>query len=313
MRKISIITATFNSAKTLRATLDSVLKQDYANIEHIIIDGKSSDDTLAIAQSYEKLYANKGFEFKIFSERDNGIYDAMNKGLARATGEIIGFLNSDDFFASKYIASLIAWGFAKPTNDIEIIYANIDYVNNSLQTRRILRGKPLSPLSFKLGFHPPHPSFYAKKELFVRYGGFKLQYKIASDYELMLRFLQKYHAKSLYIDECFVKMRLGGASNASMASILRANIECFKSWQENGLSKFPLFVVLKPLHKCLDKLKNLIIPKEGGGQYEVILWIISPFRLSQKLWLFQIFLFPINHKTNFLNYAYPQTQEVRCA
>ena len=258
--KISLITTTFNSAATISSTLESTLAQSYTDFEHIIIDNQSQDSTLSIIESYRPHYEAKGVSLRVFSQRDSGIYDGMNKGLERAKGEIVGFLNADDFFASHLVLAFIAWGFDKP-DSIDVVYANILYVSHTLEPLRRLDGKPLRKRDFALGFHPPHPSFYARKALYTRYGGFNLSYAIAADYEIMLRFLHKYQAKSLYIDECFVKMRVGGASNASLANIMRANFECARAWRDNGLSTFPIFVVLKPLRKMLHRLVMLI----GGG------------------------------------------------
>lgn len=258
--KISLITTTFNSATTIASTLESTLAQTYTDFEHIIIDNQSQDSTLSIIESYRPHYEAKGVSLRVFSQRDSGIYDGMNKGLERAKGEIVGFLNADDFFASHLVLAFIAWGFDKP-DSIDVVYANILYVSHTLEPLRRLDGKPLRKRDFALGFHPPHPSFYARKALYTRYGGFNLSYAIAADYEIMLRFLHKYQAKSLYIDECFVKMRVGGASNASLANIMRANFECARAWRDNGLSTFPIFVVLKPLRKMLHRLVMLI----GGG------------------------------------------------
>lgn len=258
--KISLITTTFNSAATIASTLESILAQSYTDFEHIIIDNQSSDSTLSIIESYRPQYRAKGVSLQVFSQRDLGIYDGMNKGLEKARGEIVGFLNADDFFASKLVLEFIAWGFDKP-DSIDIVYANILYISHSMQPLRTLNGKHLKKLDFALGFHPPHPSFYAKKALYTRYGGFDLSYAIAADYEIMLRFLQKYQAKSLYIDECFVKMRVGGTSNANLSNIMRANLECIRAWRDNGLSSFPIFIVLKPLRKILHRLVMLL----GGG------------------------------------------------
>ncbi|STO97507.1 glycosyltransferase family 2 protein [Helicobacter canis] len=260
--KISLITTTFNSATTISSTLESILAQSYTDFEHIIIDNQSSDSTLSIIESYRPQYRAKGVSLQVFSQRDLGIYDGMNKGLEKARGEIVGFLNADDFFASKLVLEFIAWGFDKP-DSIDIVYANILYISHSMQPLRTLNGKNLKKLDFALGFHPPHPSFYAKKALYTRYGGFDLSYAIAADYEIMLRFLQKYQAKSLYIDECFVKMRVGGTSNANLSNIMRANFECARAWRDNGLSSFPIFIVLKPLRKILHRLVMLL---GGGGE-----------------------------------------------
>ena len=254
--RISLITTTFNSAATIANTLDSALAQTYKDFEHIIIDNQSKDETLSIVESYRPSYTSKGVGLKVFSQKDNGIYDGMNKGLEKAQGEIVGFLNADDFFASNQVLEFIAWGFDKP-DSVDIVYANIMYVSHTLEPLRKLNGKVLKKHDFVLGFHPPHPSFYVKKALYTRYGGFNLSYTIAADYEIMLRFLQKYRAKTLYIDECFVKMRVGGASNASFRNIARANAECVRAWQDNGLSIFPIFIVLKPLRKIIDRLTTI--------------------------------------------------------
>lgn len=272
--KISIITATLNAAHTLPSTLDSILAQDYAHIEHIIIDGKSSDDTLTLIESYRPKYALKGYEFKVSSQKDSGIYDTMNKGLALASGAIIGFLNADDFFAHSKVISLIAWGFSKPTDDVQIVYADIVFVDKNLSTIRTLNAKPYYKNAFYFGFHPPHPSFYAKREIYQTYGGFNLKYKIANDYELMLRFLEKYHLKSLYIQECFVKMRAGGVSNANLKNIIRANVECVQSFRDNALCAFPIFIALKPLSKIFKIHYIQVIKKLLGGADENLIEII---------------------------------------
>ncbi|TLD96858.1 glycosyltransferase [Helicobacter jaachi] len=253
--KISIITATFNVAHTIKHTLDSVIMQDFSDFEHIIIDGKSSDNTLEIIESYRAKYAQKGIALRILSERDNGIYDAMNKGLKHARGQIVGFLNADDFFASNLVLRFIAWGFDSPRG-IDILYANVLYVNAQHKPLRNLKGREFSRYFFALGLHPPHPSFYVKRRVYEEYGGFDLTYNIAADYEIMLRFLQRYRLKSLYINECFVKMRSGGTSNASLKNILRANMQCMRAWRQNHHSyKYaPLSVGLKILRKCKDKL-----------------------------------------------------------
>ena len=268
--KISIITACFNSKNTIKSTLDSVLSQNYPSIEHIIIDNVSNDGTLEILNSYKKEYEKKGFNLIINSQKDNGIYDAMNKGLELCSGEIVGFLNSDDFFASNNVVELIVWGFIKPSNNvINIIYADVEYINNDEEVIRKVEGKIINKKSFKYGFHPAHPSFYAKKEIYEKYGGFNTKYSIAADYEIMLRLLHKYNLKSLYIHDCFVKMRLGGVSNANIKNIFLANIECMQSWRDNNLSKFPIFIIFKILNKIMQI--NLIrffmhLAFRGGGK-----------------------------------------------
>lgn len=279
--KISIITVCFNASNTISSTMDSILSQDYANVEHLIIDGKSSDDTLKIIHSKAKNYKHKNYDLKIISQKDSGIYDAMNKGIKLASGEIIGFLNADDFYASDNILSLIAWGFSKPTKP-DIVYADICYVKGD-KIARIMRGKSQKMANFALGFHPPHPSFYAKRELFSDYGEFDLRYSISADYDLMLRFLHKYQVKSLYIDEIFVKMNLGGVSNRNIINILKANLQCLQSAKENGIRFGILAVAFKMLSKIKDINYKLLLkapPQEQNRDlnYHLIFSLVITFR-----------------------------------
>lgn len=255
--RISLITTAFNAQSTIARTLESALSQHYSDFEHIIIDAKSTDKTLAIAQEFRERYEARGVTLRIFSQKDSGIYDGMNRGLGYAKGEIVGFLNADDFFAANDILDFVAWGFDKPDSP-QIIYANVAYITARGSLSRQLKGKIFSKLGFKLGSHPPHPSFYVRREVIERLGGFDERFRIAADYEMMLRLLYKHALKSFYIDKCFVKMQLGGASNAGISSIFKANIECAKAWQVNGLSACPLFIVLKPLSKLKDKLFSAV-------------------------------------------------------
>ncbi|WP_181646889.1 glycosyltransferase family 2 protein [Helicobacter sp. 16-1353] len=285
--KISIITATLNSEPTIKNTLESVLSQDYNNIEHIIIDGKSSDLTLEIIQSYRPKYEAKNITLKIFSQKDSGIYEAFNRGINASSGDLLGFLNSDDYFASSNILSLINWAFNKPVaKSVESICANLEYVDcvnvgglaetidstnsknldsanltsfqisqDSTKSPKILRqikGQNLNFSDFKKGLHPAHPTFYVKKEIFEKFGGFNPSYKIAGDYELMLRFLAKNKINNMYIDENFIKMQLGGISNQNLKNIYKANVECLRAWRENDMQISPLFILLKPLRKLKE-------------------------------------------------------------
>ena len=268
--KVSIITACFNSKNTIKATLDSVLSQNYHSIEHIIMDNISDDGTIEIINSYKIPYEKKGFDLIINSKKDNGIYDAMNEGLKLCKGDVVGFLNSDDFFASNNVVELIVWGFIKPSNNvINIIYADVEYINNDEEVIRKVEGKIINKKSFKYGFHPAHPSFYARKSIYEKYGYFNTKYTISADYEIMLRFLYKYRLNSLYIHDCFVKMRLGGVSNANIKNIFLANMQCMQSWRDNNLSKFPIFIIFKILNKIMQtnliKFFNLLL---RGGQEE---------------------------------------------
>ena len=270
--KISIITATFNSQTTIKQTLESVINQNYSNIEHIIIDGKSSDKTLEIVESYRELYKSKNINLIISSKKDQGIYDAFNRGIKLSSGDLIGFLNSDDFFANKNILDIINWAFNKPTNKkVESISANLEYIDSRYQIIRKLQGRSIDKKGFQKGFHPAHPTFYVRKEIFEKFGNFDLSYKIAGDYELMLRFIVKNNINNLYIDDNFVKMKIGRISNQNLKNIYKANLECFMAWKNNGLYMSPLFIIIKPLKKIKEinfiKYIKYIISKIGGGQH----------------------------------------------
>lgn len=274
--KISVITATFNSQKTIKETLNSILSQDYNNIEHIIVDGKSSDKTLQIIESYRQKYEMKNITLKISSQKDSGIYDAFNRGIKLASGDIIGFLNSDDYFSQDNILSIINWAFNKPVHkSIESICANLEYIDSSPKILRYVKGKNLTLKDFKKGFHPAHPTFYVKKEIFEKFGNFNLSYKISGDYELMLRFVAKNKINNLYIDENFIKMRLGGVSNQSLKNIYRANIECFRAWKDNKMEISPMLILLKPLRKIKEVnifkyIKYMVFRNRGGVESSLL-------------------------------------------
>lgn len=257
--KISIITASYNAQDTIKSTLESILQQDYKEIEHIIIDGASTDQTLTIINPYIPLYQEQNIPLKIISEKDKGIYDAMNKGIRHASGEIIGFLNSDDFFSSPHSLSHIMRAFNSQKTDC--VFGQVVFIDQNGKIQRTWNGGSYSSLAFFLGWHPAHPTFYAKKDIFDRLGGFNLNYRIAADYELMLRFLQKHQISSAYIPHRLVTMRLGGASNASPLNILQANLECFRAWRENQLSIFPIFILFKPLRKAINALIQKLKPQ----------------------------------------------------
>lgn len=257
--KISIITASYNAQDTITNTLQSILQQDYKEIEHIIIDGASTDQTLTLINPYISLYQEQNIPLKIISEKDKGIYDAMNKGIQHASGEIIGFLNADDFFSSPHSLSRIIDTFTSQKTDC--VFGQVAFIDQHATIKRTWSGSCYSPLAFFLGWHPAHPTFYVKKDIFNQFGNFNLDYKIASDYELMLRFLQKHKISSAYIPHRLVTMRLGGASNASISNIIRANLECFKAWRDNQLSIFPIFILFKPLRKALSAIIQKINPQ----------------------------------------------------
>ncbi|WP_107943917.1 glycosyltransferase family 2 protein [Campylobacter concisus] len=247
--KISIITVVWNNAKTIKDAINSVLNQSYKDIEYIVIDGSSTDGTIDIVQSY-------GDKIKFISEKDNGLYDAMNKGIRMATGDVVGILNSDDFYASDKILQIVADEFLK--GNIDSVYANLEYIdaNDPKRVIRYWRSKKYQEGLFRSGWHPAHPTFFVKKEIYEKYGVFDLSFKIAADYELMLRFFEKCKITSSYVDEVFVKMRIGGESNRSIKNIIKANMESYKAWKANGLYINPLRFLLKPFSKIIQFIKK---------------------------------------------------------
>ena len=247
--KISIITVVWNNAKTIKDAINSVLNQSYKDVEYIVIDGASTDGTIEILQSY-------GDKIKFISEKDNGLYDAMNKGIRMATGDVVGILNSDDFYASDKILQIVADEFLK--GNIDSVYANLEYIdaNDPKRVIRYWRSKKYQEGLFRSGWHPAHPTFFVKKEIYEKYGVFDLSFKIAADYELMLRFFEKCKITSSYVDEVFVKMRIGGESNRSIKNIIKANMESYKAWKANGLYINPLRFLLKPFSKIIQFIKK---------------------------------------------------------
>lgn len=248
--KITIITVVWNNAKTIRDAIDSVLGQTYENIEYIVVDGASTDGTVEIVQSF----GNKITKF--ISEKDKGLYDAMNKGIKMATGDIVGILNSDDFYKSNDVLETVVNEFM--SKGIDCLYGDLEYVDAN-DTDRIVRywqSKQFKEGLFQKGWHPAHPTFFIKREFYDKYGFFNLDFKISADYEIMLRFLERYKLKSSYVHNTFVKMRVGGESNRSLSNILKANFESYKAWKVNGLYINPFMFLLKPLSKVLQILEG---------------------------------------------------------
>ena len=229
--KISIITATFNSEKFINYCLHSIETQNYDNIEHIVIDGGSTDQTLSILQ----LKRNQIKE--LISEPDRGVYDAMNKGIKLATGEVIGFLNSDDFYVNKKILSKVASIFSN-NSSIDACYSDLIYTDqvDTSKTARYWRSDKFKPGYFSKGWAPPHPTFFARRSVYERYGLFNLDYHFASDNDLMMRFMEVHKIKTEYFPEVWVKMRLGGATNNNLKNIYLGNLEILKALNKNGLS-----------------------------------------------------------------------------
>ncbi|TYT76150.1 glycosyltransferase family 2 protein [Desulfobotulus mexicanus] len=249
--KISIITVCYNSQSTILDTIKSVFSQTHSDVEYIIIDGGSSDDTLKIISNFKNRIA------KIVSEPDNGIYSAMNKGLALVTGDIVGILNSDDFYANNRILSKVAETFER--EQVDCVFGDLVYVD-AVHTERIVRYWKSSPYKhglFQRGWHPPHPTFFVKKELYLKFGNFDESFMIASDIEIMLRFIERYNVRPFYISKILVKMRCGGTSNQSLWNIFKANIECYKAYRINGVPQPLTALFLKLLSRPSQYFKRL--------------------------------------------------------
>jgi len=247
--KISIITVSYNSAKTIRDTIDSVIQQNYHDIEYILVDGKSTDNTIEIIKSY----GNKISKF--ISESDKGIYDAMNKGIQLASGDIIGILNSDDFYADADVLKNVANHF---TVSIDGLYADLVYVD-ALNTTKIIRtwkSGAYKEGAFLKGWMPPHPTFFVRRKVYQNFGDFTNQLKSAADYELMLRFIHKEKIKVAYLPKIIVKMRAGGASNSSIKNRIKANKEDRMAWKMNGLKPGVFTLIRKPLSKLNQFFKK---------------------------------------------------------
>lgn len=241
--KISIITVCYNSEKTLETTIESVINQTYKNIEYILVDGGSKDGTLSLIKKYEKNIS------KWVSEEDKGLYDAMNKGVSMATGEVLGLINSDDLFCDNKALEKVMNVF-KNDDKLDSVYADLYYVaqnDTGKVVRRWITGKQKP---FKYGWHPAHPTFYIKKSVYDKYGLFDLSFKLAADFEIMLRFLDKYKISTSYLNEPLVKMRLGGETNKSLKNIYNQNVECLKAFKKNELRAFKL---LYPFFRIVPK------------------------------------------------------------
>ncbi|WP_315819871.1 glycosyltransferase family 2 protein [Paraflavitalea speifideaquila] len=229
--KITIITATYNSASTVRDTLESVACQGYHPIEHIIVDGLSIDNTLDIVKEFPHVA-------QVVSEKDMGIYDAMNKGVRLATGEVVGILNSDDFYDNQGVISQVMTAFNDPL--VDVVYGDLQYVkkNDVYVVTRNWKSGQYKRRYFYYGWMPPHPAFFVRRKIYDEVGLFNTDLRSAADYEMMLRILVRNNASASYIPNVLVKMRSGGMSNASLKNRLRANREDRKAWAMNDLKPF---------------------------------------------------------------------------
>ena len=248
--KISIITATYNSEQTILDTLKSLQKQTYSNIEHIIIDGNSSDKTIQIVKE------NSACLHTIISEPDKGIYDALNKGIKLATGDVIGFLHSDDLFASNAAVEDIVSTFKSINCDA--VYGDLKYVaqDDTSKVIRLWKSGEYNSKSIKLGWMPPHPTFFMKRELYEKLGGFDLDFKIAADYDSLLRYLWVNKITLAYIPKVLTLMRVGGASNRSLRNILKKTKEDISALSKN---KVPIIQAI--MMKNLTKIPQFIFKK----------------------------------------------------
>lgn len=245
---ISIITVVFNGAATLEDTIRSVLQQTYDNIEYIIIDGMSRDNTLDIIRKYDQRV-----DYWL-SERDEGIYDAMNKGVAIASGEVVGFLNADDFYADNSVLEQVANVFQNGA--IEACYADLVYV--SQDGHRVLRywkSKAFTKGLFALGWCPAHPTFYVRRAVVERYGNFDKSFKFAADAELLMRYLERGEIRTTYIPQVWVRMRVGGQTNQSWKNIVQQNKEIMISLEKNEI---PFSRILFVISKIINRIFQFI-------------------------------------------------------
>ena len=258
--KISIITATYNSGKTLQYTLDSVLKQNYKDIEYIIVDGCSTDNTIDILEKYLPLFDGR---MRYISEKDKGLYDAMNKGVSMATGDVIGILNSDDFYTSNDILEVVAKKLQDPT--IDAVYGDVHYVDDANLKRcvRYYSSKVFKRERMKMGFMPAHPSFYCRKKVYTKCGWFDTSYKVAADFEQLLRIIYINKTKIAYIPRDFVTMRTGGVSNSNLNSRVIIMKEHQLALKNNGVSFHPFLLYCRYIYKIYEVLISSYLYKKS--------------------------------------------------
>ena len=239
--RVSLITVTYNAESTIERCIRSVIAQNYQNIEYIVIDGASTDSTIQIINRYAQ-------NIKIIiSEPDKGMYDALNKGIKLATGDIVGILNADDYFASDDILTDVATVFMHSNTDV--LYGNLDFVDVNETIIRKWRTRAYKRGNFDWGWMPAHPTFYCRKSLFNSFGVYSLEHGTAADYELMLRFMHKTEVNAYFLDKVMVKMQCGGMSNKNPVSRIKAWRFDLKAMRKNGI-KFPLIaLIMKPLRK----------------------------------------------------------------
>lgn len=255
--KVSIITIVFNKVQEIEQTIQSVINQDYPDIEYILVDGASKDGTLAVLERY------KQFLTKFISEADSGIYEAINKGISLASGDIIGLVHAGDMlFNDKVISNIVEWFI---NTDAEIVYGNTILVDpvSTEKVIRVFEGGEFNPRRFVSGWMPSHSSVYIKRSLFQIYGNYRLDLSIAADYELLLRFMYKHSVKSSYYSGLVTRFRVGGISNKNVLSFVTSGSQCYRSWKLNGL-KIPFYTI--PL-KMLRRIPDIIFRKKRLKKY----------------------------------------------
>lgn len=251
--KVSIVTASFNSANTIRDTTDSVLRQTYHDIEYIVKDGGSTDGTVDILKEYEPKFCGR---MKWITEKDKGIYDGMNKGILMSTGDVVGTLNSDDFFTDEHVIENMVK--AMEEKKVDAVYGDIHFVKNSdLKTNiRYYSSKHFRPFWLRFGFMPAHPSFYLKRDVYEKAGLYKTDYKIGSDFEMMVRLFHKYRISYHYLPQDFVTMRSGGASTRNINCRITLLKEDVKACRENGIYTNRLIIASKYLYKVTEFIRG---------------------------------------------------------
>ena len=250
---VTVITVCFNSDRSIKDTLQSIASQSYKNIEHFIVDGASTDRTLEIIRAW------RGHPVRLISEPDKGIYDAMNKGLALASGEVVGFLNSDDFYADSLVLEKIANTFHDET--VQASYADLVYVTqDNSRVVRYWKSKPFTKGDFAKGWCPAHPTFYVRKSVIEHLGLFDQTYKLAADMEFMMRYLERGQVRAAYIPHVLVRMRLGGATNLSWKNIAQQNKEIFAALRKNGV---PFSRMWFAANKVVSRLNQFVVGRIG--------------------------------------------------
>lgn len=252
--KISVVTVVYNRATTIGEAIDSVRTQTWGDLEHVVQDGGSVDGTMQIIRE------RAGPNTKLVSEPDGGIYDAINRGIARATGDVIGLMHSDDVFAHRHVLEKVATAFRKP--GVHGVYGDLQYVavNDSQRVIRHWRSGEYSPSLLKRGWMPPHPTLYLRREVFENYGLYDTSFRIAADYDAILRYLVKGQIKLAYIPDVLVKMRVGGESNRSLGRIILKSREDLQALRNNGAGGLGALAA-----KNLSKLKQFFIKDEQSA------------------------------------------------